>query len=236
LAEAHFNLGLCLGTQGNFVEALQSLKKGHELGSRRPGWADSSGQLVKTAEQLVALDARLQEVSNGQAKPRDGVEAVALARFCQNFKKRYTSAVRFYTDAFAAEPKLAGDLGSAYRYSAARAAAVAGVGQGQDAHDLDEKERARLRELALGWLRADLEAWGRLLETGPEPARPAARVATVLQHWLADPDFAGVRDPEALARLPERERQAWQQLWGDVRDRLARARGPATPKKEPPTR
>jgi hypothetical protein len=45
------------------------------------------------------------------------------------------------------------------------------------------------------------------------------------------PDFAGVRDREALARLPERERQAWQQLWADVR-----ARGPVTPKKGPATK
>jgi hypothetical protein len=36
-----------------------------------------------------------------------------------------------------------------------------------------------------------------------------------------------VRDPNALARLPEPERQAWQQLWADVADMRARAQGKA---------
>jgi hypothetical protein len=32
---------------------------------------------------------------------------------------------------------------------------------------------------------------------------------------------------EALAKLPEAERQAWRQLWADVADTLVQARGPA---------
>jgi serine/threonine protein kinase/Tfp pilus assembly protein PilF len=220
LAEAHYNLGLCLGTQGKFVEALQALKKGHELGSTKPGWPESNGRFIKVAEQAVALDARLQEVSNGQAKPKDGAEAVALARFCQNFKKHYTSAVRFYTDAFAAEPKLADDLTAAYRYGAARAAALAGCGQGEDAGKLDDQQRARLRQQALDWLGADLAAWQKRLGNQPDKARPTVRY--VIGHWQQDSDLAGVRG-EALAKLPEAERQAWQQLWDDAAALLRRA-------------
>jgi hypothetical protein len=41
-----------------------------------------------------------------------------------------------------------------------------------------------------------------------------------------------VRGPEALARLPEPERQAWQQLWADVADALARAEGTTPPKQK----
>jgi hypothetical protein len=37
-----------------------------------------------------------------------------------------------------------------------------------------------------------------------------------------------VRDPEALERLPEAERQAWQQLWADV-DALLKKAAPAGP-------
>ena len=36
-----------------------------------------------------------------------------------------------------------------------------------------------------------------------------------LREWQQDADFAGVRG-EALAKLPEAERKAWQQLWADV--------------------
>ena len=50
-----------------------------------------------------------------------------------------------------------------------------------------------------------------------------------LGHWLDDSDFAGVRGPKALAKLPEAERRPWQKLWEDVADTLARSRGKAAP-------
>jgi hypothetical protein len=37
-----------------------------------------------------------------------------------------------------------------------------------------------------------------------------------LQYWQKNPDFDSVRGQEALAKLPEAERAAWQQLWADV--------------------
>ena len=44
-----------------------------------------------------------------------------------------------------------------------------------------------------------------------------------MRHWREDIDFAGVRGPEALAKLPEAERKPWQELWDDVANTLARA-------------
>jgi serine/threonine-protein kinase len=187
---------------------------------------------VRQCERLVELDAKLPRVLKGEAQPADAAERLELAQMCQlPGKSLNAAAVRFYTDVFAAEPKVADDLGAAHRYKAACAAALAGVGQGRDASDLGEKGRARLRQQALDWLRADLAACGRVLGNGPEDARPLA--LRCLQHCLADSDFAGVRDPEALARLPERERKAWQQLWGDVRNSLTRAQDRAAPRKAP---
>ena len=37
-----------------------------------------------------------------------------------------------------------------------------------------------------------------------------------LGHWRADPDLASVRDPAALAKLPDAESEQWQRLWADV--------------------
>jgi hypothetical protein len=37
-----------------------------------------------------------------------------------------------------------------------------------------------------------------------------------LAQWQKDADLASVRDKEALDRLPEDERAAWQRLWDDV--------------------
>jgi hypothetical protein len=38
-------------------------------------------------------------------------------------------------------------------------------------------------------------------------------VQKTLHHWQQDSDLAGVRDPAALAKMPEAERAEWQKLW-----------------------
>ena len=92
----------------------------------------------------------------------------------------------------------------------------------------------RLRRQALAWLRADLKAWSQQLDRDPDKARP--RVVKAMQHWQGDPDFAGVRGPEALARLPAVERQEWQTLWEDVAALRRRADAPKAPPDPRPDR
>ena len=53
----------------------------------------------------------------------------------------------------------------------------------------------------------------------PTPLPTAARKA--LACWKQNPNLAGVRDPDALAKLPQPEPDAWRALWADV-DRLLR--------------
>ena len=64
---------------------------------------------------------------------------------------------------------------------------------------------------ALGWLRADLDAWEAILEAGE-----ASVVVSTMRHWKQDTDLAPARDG---ADLPE----DWQRLWTDVDALLARA-------------
>jgi hypothetical protein len=139
---------------------------------------------------------------------------------------RYAAAARWYAEAFTAHPDVLAGPPSGNRYQAAIAAARAGCGQGRDAADLDEQSRAGFRRQARDWLRAELDSWGRLVEK--EPGNPWL-VARDLRDWLEDPHLAGVRGPDALARLPEAERQAWQKLWADVADTRARAEGTTPP-------
>jgi eukaryotic-like serine/threonine-protein kinase len=227
--QAHCNLGVVLWRQGQFRQALEALRRGDELGrARGPRWRYPSDRWVRHCERLVELDGQLPGFLAGTATPAGPAEQIELAGLC-TLKKWYGAAARFYADAFAAEPKLANDLGAAHRYNAACAAALAGCSQGKDADKLDDKERAHLRRQALDWLRADLEAWRRLLDRGPDKAR--AIIAEKMRHWLAATDFTGVRGAAALARLPEAERPAWQQLWDDAAETLGRAREKASPKK-----
>ena len=43
-----------------------------------------------------------------------------------------------------------------------------------------------------------------------------------LLHWKSDPDLAGIREPDAMARLPAAERAACRTLWAEVNALLAR--------------
>ncbi|HEY7308960.1 MAG TPA: tetratricopeptide repeat protein, partial [Gemmataceae bacterium] len=226
-AEAHCNLGDVLEKKGLYAEALIHRRRGHELGSKNPRWPNPSAQWVQNCERLVKLDKKLPVILSGQEQPTDFIERLTLAVMCQQHKKRYAAATRFYGEAFADEPKLIEDQATGLRYNAACAAALAGCGQGIDADKLDSKERTRLRRQALDWLRSDLTLWGQLREKGPAKARPI--VAQTMQHWLKDSDFAGVRGADALDHLSESERRDWRQLWRDVEALGKRAASAASP-------
>jgi tetratricopeptide (TPR) repeat protein/serine/threonine protein kinase len=230
-AFAHCVLGLALRQKGEFREALEELRRGHRLGSKDPRWPYPSPLWVRQCERSLELDGRLPDFLEGKTPPASADERIDLAELCA-IKRLNRSAARFYEEALAAEPKLADNLDASHRYNAACAAALAGCRAGKDTEKLDDKECARLRRQALDWLRADLEAWGHLLGKEPDQARAAARLAKALQRWQTDRDFAGVRGPEALAKVPEAERQQWQKLWQDVADTLARAQGKTTPGKK----
>jgi hypothetical protein len=162
---------------------------------------------------MLALDAKLRLILKGEAKAADAAEQMRLGRLCL-FKKRYIDATRFHADAFTAQPKLADDLPASHRYYAACGAALATAGQGEDADKLDEKERGRLRQQALDWLRADLTLWVKQVEGGK--AEAIAKARQTLQHWQKDTDLAGIRDAASLAKLPDADRAACQKLWTDV--------------------
>ncbi len=220
-AEAYCNLGHALRDLGRLEEALEALQKGHELGSGRPGWGYPSAQWVRECRLLVKLSPTLPALLEGKARPADNTERLAYARLCA-LKQRYTTAARLWQEAFAAEPELARQLAASHRHRAACAAALAGCGRGDEAARLDGPGRARWRRQALEWLRADLELWKKEAEAKTAAARRRARLF-LERSWLREPDLAGVRDAEALARLPEAEQPAWRQLWADVealRDRL----------------
>jgi hypothetical protein len=107
-------------------------------------------------------------------------------------------------------------------YLAARAAALASCGRGRDAAGLNEASRAAFRRQALDWLRAELDA-RRLLEKD----RPASLPGIDGCRSVGPPEFTGVREPDAIGRLSEAERQAWQDLWAEVADTPSQAEGMA---------
>jgi serine/threonine-protein kinase len=221
--EAHVGLGVALKAQGRFTEALWAYRQGHALGSKVPGWPYPSAAWVRHAERLVSLDQLLPKVLDGTSGPASAAEALELASLCQlPSRGLHAAAARLAADAFTADPKLAADLDRQHRYNAACSAALAGCGQGKDAGALDARERARWRRQALTWLRADLAVRRKQLQSWW--AGEATRARQALAFWQFDADLAGLRDSEALARLPAEERAACARLWADVADLLRKAR------------
>jgi tetratricopeptide (TPR) repeat protein len=207
-----YALGVALLESGKVDEAVACWKALIALRPKEPGLLAATRTVLATAEPLAALQDKLPAVLKGEYQPRTNDERVALAHLCR-LKKLYRASADLLAAVFAEGPNLADDLRAVSRYHAAGYAALAGTGQGEDAGKLD-KERARLRKQALDWLRADLTAWAKRLESGGPAGR--AEVQTRLKHWQGDRNLAGIRDKAALEKLPEEERKAFAQLWADV--------------------
>jgi tetratricopeptide (TPR) repeat protein len=175
---------------------------------------------------MAALDARLAAAASAGQPPKHGAERLSLARRAYD-KALHAASARLWAEALDADPGLGEDRRAQNRYNAACAAALAAAGRGKDDPPPDAAARARLRARALDWLKSERAAWARVLDAGGEPARAAVRRS--LRHWRSDPDLAGVRDPDALAELPEAERDAWRALWADVDRTLRDAAFPADP-------
>jgi WD40 repeat protein/tetratricopeptide (TPR) repeat protein len=127
---------------------------------------------------------------------------------------REAAAARLYADAFTAEPKLAADFNAQYRYNAACSAALAAAGQGEDARLLPDKVTGMFRRWALVWLRDDLAAYSKTaLQSNPAMKQT---IRQRLAHWQLDPNLAGVREPEQLAKLSPAEQEEWCRLWAEV--------------------
>jgi serine/threonine-protein kinase len=227
---AHHNLGCLLEDMGQLYEAVTEYRKAICL---KKDFAEAQDSMDRTL-QMVQVRDRLSAVLQGKDQPKDAGERLAFAQLCI-LTRRYQAAAGLYAEAFQADASLADaslahNLMTGHRYAAACVAALAGCSQGQDVDRTDAQECARLRQQALEWLQADLAAYRLFLENKPDTARPL--VIRQLLHWQHDPDFANLRGPEALAKLPEAERQQWQTLWQEVEALRQRAVGPLVPQKE----
>jgi tetratricopeptide (TPR) repeat protein len=180
------------------------------------GVAEAERELAKLRDSdpaMAALDSRLSAIIKGVQQPKDNAERLQLApRACD--KALYITAAQLWGDAMATDPKLGDDRNNQIRYNAACAASLAAAGRSKDKPELDEAGRTKLREQALGWLRADLSAWKQTLMV-TDPAKKAL-VTQVLTYWKGDGDLAVIRDAMELAKLPEEERRECEKLWADV--------------------
>jgi serine/threonine-protein kinase len=216
---------LCLAellcVQGRHEAALDVLREAFARAKQRSNWDLPAEEWLARCERATALRGRLPVVLRGEDAPRDGNEALTFAQLATD-RGHDAAAVRFWEQAFTARPELHEHLYQHCRYDllvhdrfrAACAAARAGCGEGHDTPPPDEAEKARLRTLAREWLEAELASEARLLLVEPWARATPAREKAL--HWQTTPELACVRGEQALARLPDSERDGWQAFWARV--------------------
>jgi tetratricopeptide (TPR) repeat protein len=214
---SHLYLGAALARRNERQEAVTHLRRVLEI---NPYFQDAYvvlRQLLQTGDVPGAVDVFRECVRRFPSWPL-GYDGLVLALGRQGAN---AEAVRVYQEAvLRADPSWPEAARRGLRYNAACCAVLAGAGTGKNAPA--PADRVVFRVQALGWLRAEFDAY----QKGSASNRAAAHDA--LTHWLSDPDLAPTRDPAAVKQLPRAEQDAWNQLWAEVR-RLHASTGPATP-------
>jgi serine/threonine-protein kinase len=222
-ALAHGALGQALLQQGQFSKARESIRRCLQLLPAHSSLRSPVSQLLQQCERLLTLDARLPALLKGESEPASATERLEYAYLCR-YRQFHAASARFFAAAFAADPKLAENPATGYRYAAACAAVLTDAGAGKDASQVSDRERSRWRRQALGWLRADLAVWVGQLQTNQPQARELVR--RTLGSWQKDPALAAIRDAAWIVNLPADELRACRRLWADVDQLLKRAGAP----------
>jgi tetratricopeptide (TPR) repeat protein len=213
--EAHFALGGALHTTGRHAEAAEAFREAQEKSPRANPRRQFYEKQQRFCERAARLQPRLPELLRSTELPADWEDLLALADLCQRGEKRYyAAAVKFYKAAIAARPETAEEIMTGHRQLAAAASVQAGLGKGEDAADLDEGERERLRRQGLDWLKAELVEWKKVFDRTPPMARHTIRLG--LEQLHTNPEFACTREPAVLEQLTPGERDGWKEFWNEV--------------------
>ncbi len=207
--EAHCNLGQYLRGEGQFAEALELLRRGHELGTRSGAWKYDSASWVAACENDVREEQRLLRVGSRSESPTNVEDALKLAALAAK-TSRFALATKLYQHAFREKPALMVDAEEDYLWIAAHVA----MNAASPAPAVGDAETgmtpAAFAEVALAWLRADLAARERPVEQG---GFKRARLQRYARRLLAEPAFSLVRDPRPDAAPALYSNEEWDLLW-----------------------
>jgi serine/threonine protein kinase/Flp pilus assembly protein TadD len=211
-AFAYSNLGNVLHEQKDLTGAIDACKKAIDLDPKLAGAYNNLGDALLDQKDLTGAIAHYQKAI--ELDPKFARAYANLGNALRD-QKDLTGALAALSKAVEIY------LASGQRYDAASATARFGSFQSTDAADTDaaelkSDEMVRLRGQSLTLLRTELEALRSKFDKNPE--KLGSSVRQTMQYWQRDTDFDGVRDPDALAKLPESERQAWQALWREVEE------------------
>jgi tetratricopeptide (TPR) repeat protein len=207
----HGELGWTYEYKGDLDSAILEFEEAMRLFPGSDYWKPYASRAARMKELLPLL----KDVIAGQTQPKTPDDATVMALCCAlPFQNRYACSVRLYERAFKEDPKLADDMVIQHRWYAACYAARAARGDGVDAPQ-DPIERARLRNLAYAWLRADLTIHVKKATSSSRPDRN--NVLDQLNEWLHETEIRELRAPKLLEKLPADESKKWLAFWDEVR-------------------
>lgn len=202
------NFATRLEFAGELDEALEWMKRGHELGSKLPGWPYPTSEWIAQIETRIdfekRFEARLDRWIAADEMPDDPRE-IAYGAQKLMARGRHRAALEWYTAALdEGISQLAGPE-DAVRYLAATSAVAS-------ARTTAGRNAKTLRSRALSWLRSELGSWQEIVEKKPDMKDFARRT-----WWRAtvDPAMSDARG-EGIDRLPEPERAGFREFWADV--------------------
>jgi len=212
------SLLLARGEPTAALKALESARKQKPEGYRPDTILEEE---IRQAIRLEPLARKLDAVLGGREAPVDESERATLADLALR-RGRSAASAKLFREAFARQPTLADDLQAGHRARAALAAVRAGLGIDADEPKAEETARAAWRRQGLDWLRAELEARGKVADDGKATLKDHNAWTRTLRIWKRHRDLAGVREAKALDGLPETERDGWRLFWAEVDRRLSR--------------
>jgi serine/threonine protein kinase/tetratricopeptide (TPR) repeat protein len=200
-------LGMTYAALGSYDHAIAAYRKSLAL---RPDSADTYAAmgetLLKKQDWEGAITAYREAV---RLMPDDRLGHVGLGRALLA-AGRHAEGLEVTLGALRQAPPWTEEPWQRPRYKAA--CAVMSCAEGKGATPLPLAERPAYRKQALELLTADLAATRKLVTTD----RPL--VHRMMGAWLGSEDLASVRKPKALDTLLPDERDAWNKLWGEVRE------------------
>ncbi len=196
MAQAHCNLGLLLGREGRFEEAIECLTRGHELGlalkKKGKPWNYPSNSWLARHKRLADVAKKYSALTDFSSVPdtdrSDLIEVLTLT-------KRPLAAAKL-ADVKADKSPGPVVIGAALR---------CGEGIG-DAEALTAAERSMWRTLALGWLKLDFDEI-----RSADATQRARQSAGMRSHPLLL-----ISRGDHVAGWPAPDREAWQKFWAAV--------------------
>jgi serine/threonine protein kinase/Flp pilus assembly protein TadD len=222
LVLAHVELGKVLTELKDFEAAASELSRAHELNSQSPKSVGPTEQWAREARRRAELDQIFVGIQSGQISLAGPLEVLEFAKFCDEYKREYATAVRFYSRAFNEDPELAANPFDENRLRAACSALDAAFGTAGQPAAVEAAELIRLCDQALDWLSADLSVLKALVEREPRVRAAAAKLLETMQRHR---DFSCLRNPVNLVKLTELQRDRVARLWSDVSELLSRIPG-----------